>query len=261
MSRVVKLEGVQNARDLGSLVGAGQKPIRSGLMFRGGELAKATERDRRRLFEGLGIGCVIDVRCGWERVEKPDVEVPGVENLHIPFYDLDIVGIEYTEPAKGTKTVGRDVACDPQHFYRSLSNPLTVGQMRAGMHALFDHALAGCPVYMHCSGGKDRAGIMSLLALTILGVDREQILDDYLFTNVSRDRHYDEMLERFLRFAGGDQEKARALTDAHRALPANLDAFYESVRERYGSMDVFVREQLGFDDALLGDVRRFCLEG
>ena len=89
------------------------RQVTAGRIVRGGALNRITEVDRDLLFGTMGIGCIIDVRCGWEREEKPDVPTPGVENLHIPFYDLEKVGIEYTEPAVGTKTVGRDDPNDP----------------------------------------------------------------------------------------------------------------------------------------------------
>ena len=184
--RTIELEGADNIRDLGGMPVAGNRRIAKGLLFRGSALAGITERDMQLLFGELGIKRVIDVRTGWERAAKPDIQAPGVEYLHIPFYDIEKVGIEYTEPAAGTKVIGRDVACDPDLFYRSLANPLTVRQMREGLHSMLDSAIAGRPVYVHCSGGKDRAGILTLLALTVLGADRNAILDDYLLTNVAR---------------------------------------------------------------------------
>ena len=232
--------------------------VAPGLFFRGGALVGATESDCAMLFGTLGIKCVVDVRCGWEREAKPDILAPGVEYLHIPFYDLDIVGIEYTRPAEGTKAVGRDVACEPDHYYRSLANPLTVGQMRKGLHAVFEHALEGLPVYQHCSGGKDRSGMLALLTLTILGASSQDILDDYLFTNVARDKNHDKMMERFLRFTEGDEQRARELTEAHRARPQNIQAFYEAVEEAYGDMASFVHNQLGFDDELIARIRETC---
>ena len=219
-----------------------------------------TSGDVETLFGTLGISCIIDVRCGWEREAKPDVQIEGVENLHIPFYDLEKVGIEYTEPAAGTKTVGRDIACNPVPFYRSLANPLTVNQMRKGVDAVFAHATQGKPVYIHCSGGKDRAGIMSLLVLTILGANEEAILEDYLLTNLSRDKNYDKVYARFLRLADGNEQRARELVESHRAQPSNLVAFREEIDERYKSMDAFVRNQLGIDDARKAELRAFCTE-
>lgn len=225
----------------------GGRTVVPGRFFRGGALNEATSADVDVLFGELGIRCVIDVRCGWEREAKPDVSVAGVENVHIPFFDQEKVGIEYTEPAAGTKVVGRDVACDPLHFYGALSNVLTAGQMREAVHLAFDQALAGNPVYLHCSGGKDRAGILALLILTVLGADRESILNDYLITNESRDRHYDAEFKRFLRFADGNEELAHKLTRAHRANPENLQAFYDSLDVRYGGMEAFIVETLQID--------------
>lgn len=253
----IQLEKVRNARDLGGIPVEGGRAVAPGLFFRGGALNEATPADIDMLFGELGIRCVIDVRCGWEREAKPDVSVPGVENVHIPFFDQEKVGIEYTEPAAGTKVVGRDVACDPLHFYGALSNVLTAGQMREAVHLAFDQALAGNPVYLHCSGGKDRAGILALLILTVLGADRESILDDHLVTNESRDRHYDTEFKRFLRFADGDEELAHKLTQAHRANPENLQAFYDSLETRYGGMEAFIVETLQIDRRYRAKIKEY----
>ena len=255
---IIELQGVDNARDLGGIPVEGGNVVKRGLFVRGGALSGATESDCERLFGEIGVACVIDLRTGWERREKPDVEIAGVDYVHIPFYDLEKVGIEYTEPAKGTKVIGRDVACEPERFYRSLSNALTVRQMREGMGVAFSRALSGQPVYEHCSGGKDRAGVFALLILTVLGASRESILEDYLFTNVSRDGNFDKMLARFMRFSDGDEKRARELVHAHRALPENLDAFYAGIEARYGDMNDFVRNQLGIDDERRATIREAC---
>ena len=244
----IELDSVGNVRDLGGTPVEGGRVVASGLFYRGSVLVNVSEHDRDVLFNQLGIACVIDLRTGWEREAKPDIEVEGVENLHIPFYDEEKVGLEYTTPAPGTIMIGRDVACDPGDYYRSLANPLTADQMRKGLEAAFDRALQARPVYEHCSGGKDRAGILALLILTVLGASREDILADYLATNAARDKNLEHVYERFLRLANGDGERARELTFEHRARPENLDAFYEAINGRYGTMDSFICNQLGIDD-------------
>ena len=255
---IIELQGVKNARDLGGIpVGEGRM-VAPGLLYRGGPLTGATVADRAMLFDQLGIRCVIDLRTGWEREAKPDIQEPGVENLHIPFFDLDIVGIEYTRPAAGTVPIERDVAYDPDHYYRSFLNDRTVAQMREAVNALFERAMRGCPVYFHCSGGKDRAGILALLALAALGASSDDILKDYLLTNESRDADIQPVYERFLAFADGDEALARELTRSHRARPENLSAFYDEMTARYGSMSAFIRIQLGIDSALQGKIRQTC---
>lgn len=247
--RSIGLRSVDNVRDLGGIPTVDARVVRRGLIFRGSALSKICAEDAQLLFGRLGIGCVVDLRCGWERTAKPNAELPGVESLHIPFYDEEIVGIEYTEPAAGTKVVGRDVACDPDRFYRSLANPLTVGQMRQCIHVVLDRASRGIPVYQHCSGGKDRTGIMSLLTLIVLGAEPMAILEDYLETNISRDRNHRAVFERFLVLAEGDEHRAHELTMSHRARPENLVAFHEAVCEAYGSMEAFIENELGISSA------------
>jgi len=130
--------------------------------------------------------------------------------------------------------------------------------MRKGLDASFSRTMRGEPVYHHCNGGKDRVGVLTLLILTALGASREAILEDYLYTNVSRDKRYQEMFERFLRLSDGDKERAHELVVSHRALPENLDAFYDAVENAYGNMDAFIRNQLGISDELRAQLREAC---
>lgn len=256
--RTIRLEGVANVRDLGGIPVRGGRQVAPGLLYRGSALHGATQRDMRALFEELGIACVVDLRCGWEREAKPNRLPLGVEEFHIPFYDLEKVGIEYTEAADGTKAVGKDVACDPDHFYRSLANPLTVAQIAKALRCILDRASEGVPVYQHCSGGKDRTGVMTMLMLTVLGASEEDIMSDYLLTNVARDADYDRVYQRFLRLADGDSRRARELVESHRARPENLFAFLEAVEEAYGGIGEFVTGVLGVDEAACARFRNAC---
>lgn len=256
--RAVQLQRIDNVRDLGGIPVCGGRMVKPGVLYRGSAPYGMSDSDRTELFERRGIACIIDVRCGWERTAKPTPQIPGVEMHHIPFYDKDIVGIEYTEPAAGTKVVGRDVACDPLRFYHSLSNELTARQMREALACIFEYMAAEKPVYYHCSGGKDRAGILTFLILYVLGASREDILEDYLATNISRDAKYESVFARFLKLADGDEQRARELTESHRARPENLMAFYEGITERYGSLDEFIEEQLGIGSSVREAFRAVC---
>ncbi len=255
---MMTFEGVDNVRDLGGIPVYGGRAVASGLIFRGAALSGATSADRHRLFEELRISCVIDLRCGWEVEAKPDPAYDGVDQLHIPFYDLEKVGVEYDKGARAGQRVGRDVACDPDDFYRSLANPRTVAQMRECLAHVIARTTNGLAVYQHCSGGKDRTGIMAMLVLTVLGASFQHILDDYLLTNISRDAQLEAVYVKFLRMAEGDEARARRLVHEHRARRQNLEAFWEAVCERYGNVDAFVHEQLGIGDALREEFRAAC---
>ncbi len=257
---IISIEGAENIRDLGGIPLPSGHIIKSGVLYRGGNLSKITPAGARFLVEDLGVSLIVDLRVSWELEEKPDVELSGVENAHIPFYDREIVGIDYTEPEAGTLVVGRDTACNPDHFYRHMANELTAAQMGKAVQLILSHAMKNKPVYFHCSGGKDRAGIIALCLLTVLGASEESILQDYLLTNLSRDKHIDMVYQRFLRLAGGNEELAREITQNHRARPENLIAFREAVQERYGSMDAFVVQKLGMTPELVVRAREALTE-
>ena len=244
MAHIV-IEGVENVRDLGGIPVFDNRQVKCGLFYRGANLSAITPYGAHVFAQELGISMVIDLRVGWETEEKPDVVIPGVSYCHIPFYDKEKVGIDYTEKATGTQLVGRDIACDPDHFYRHMPNELTAAQTGKVVRLMMERALEGKATYVHCSGGKDRAGIAAFCLLTVLGASDRDILDDYLLTNVSRDAHIDGIYQRFLRLSGGDERRAWEITNAHAARAENLEAYRNSVIQRYGSMDSFIEKQLG----------------
>ena len=61
--------------------------------------------------------------------------------------------------------------------------------MLRGAAPLFGRLLGGLadpgslPAVFHCTGGKDRTGVSAALLLELLGVSREQVLDDYELTS------------------------------------------------------------------------------
>ena len=59
-------------------------------------------------------------------------------------------------------------------------------------------ASADGPTLVHCAAGKDRTGVSVALALSLLGVRREDIVEDYLVTA----RHENEIEARFRRVFG-----------------------------------------------------------
>ena len=57
---------------------------------------------------------------------------------------------------------------------------------KAGYRRFFQELLdlpEGLAILWHCTDGKDRTGIASMLLLTALGASRETVMEDYLLTN------------------------------------------------------------------------------
>ena len=62
------------------------------------------------------------------------------------------------------------------------------------------------PVVLHCTAGKDRTGVSTAFLLSILGVSRDVIEEDYLLTNLDTERQAD-FIERTVGYPDGYDRK------------------------------------------------------
>jgi protein tyrosine/serine phosphatase len=107
------------------------------------------------------------------------------------------------------------------------------------------------PIVVHCAAGKDRTGLICALTHHVAGVSADDIMADYLLTN-------DEVrLARKMSFLGPwlrdtvgktvDDEALRVAVSVH---PQYLETAFGVIREAHGSLDGYLRDVLGVDDAL-----------
>jgi protein-tyrosine phosphatase len=136
--------------------------LRPGRLYRSDALHGLTARGRSQL-AGMGISRVIDLRSRLDR------RLTGRDRLRG-------VGAEYLSiPIRG---VGRRF--DPSTItlaavYRNILEQEGT-QVGAAIRAIAD---AEGPVVVHCTAGKDRAGIVVALTLLALGVDTDTVTADF----------------------------------------------------------------------------------
>jgi protein-tyrosine phosphatase len=115
------------------------------------------------------------------------------------------------------------------------------------------------PFVVHCTGGKDRAGMASALILLAVGVSEEQVMEDFLLTNDLLAEVIEQRLLaiRFLSLFRTDPEQVRPLMGVERRyLQAGLDA----MREKHGSVDAYLELELGLGPDERGRLRELLLE-
>ena len=161
---------IQNMRDLGGIRSADGREIRFGMLFRSAHLSQAVESDLER------ISTVIDLRTSEERSEKPD-QTFGREYLVLPVFDSIVAGISHEERS------GKQVLPDMAVLYGRLMRECS-DSFRKIVLSIMNHDFSTGAVLWHCTEGKDRCGMTTALVLEALGVSREEILKDYLKTNL-----------------------------------------------------------------------------
>ncbi|HUW81507.1 MAG TPA: tyrosine-protein phosphatase [Phycisphaerae bacterium] len=156
-TRWVELPGALNARDLGGYGAADGKTVRWHKVYRSAALHALTG-EGCQAFANLRIKTVIDMR---NRL------------LSSPLFGGDVLCVHccaevHLLPVKDVR--------DANVF----ESAQWIELFREGLPLLAD--ADRLPLLFHCGAGKDRAGAFSAVLLAILGVDRQDIVDDYLLS-------------------------------------------------------------------------------
>jgi len=176
LSVPIALQGASNFRDLGGYAGAGGQRVRPGRVFRSDHLADLTPDDVAAL-QALSLTHSIDFRGVAESAALP-YQIPGVTNIALPIEPT--VAQQLRELFASGQVPSREetvaLMCDTYRMYVHEGGPIFAGLLRQ----LLAHAT---PVVFHCTAGKDRTGFAAALLLSLLGVERPTIMQDYLLTN------------------------------------------------------------------------------
>lgn len=256
MSKVIAFEKLHNARDLGGMPAADGRQIRPGLLYRTGHLSDLTESDAVRL-ESM-VRTVVDFRTDAERLEAPDAVLPGVTAYHIPVVENMTGGISREEEAD--RRISEILLLKPAEaknymceLYRMFTGDFASAQYSRFLQILKD---AEGGVLWHCTAGKDRAGIASVILEEILGVPREMIIDDYMRTNEYLAGDIRFLTQMIKKKSGTDSPLAdEALRYLFGAEEDYIRSWYRAVEEKSGGIDNFLRDSLGVSDGLREEFR------
>ncbi|MEU1462071.1 tyrosine-protein phosphatase [Streptomyces sp. NPDC005727] len=239
------LAGVRNFRDVGGLPTEDGRRVRSGVLFRSGHLAHATDEDAAFL-GSLGLHTVFDFRnAADQKLEGPDVALPGVRNVNLPLSD-PADGAEFWKMVRdGDLDQLRGILADGKGAARMVASYRKIVTERTAEHSRVLHALAedSVPALMHCAAGKDRAGISIAVTLLAVGVERDAIVADYLESNAKHRRY------KVRRNGSPDSaytpEVMDLLSPLFDARAEYLQAAFGSIEATWGGLDAYFEQGLG----------------
>ena len=265
--RAIAFEGVENARDMGTLVMQDGQTIRMGMLVRSGCLAKASDGDVAVLKEKYRLTDVFDFRFEAEANATPDRIIDGVSYTHLSTLPTAFIqGFSSSRP-DSTRMDTRDMAAmlmkyafDPkaQTMARQLYPAIVTDSTAQHYYGEFLRGVLNAKggVLWHCSQGKDRAGWASAFLLAALGASRETIVADFDLSNQSYAPAVEAMTDKVkgkerLRVGdgtsgmGSDEAVAfiRAMVGVSRE---NFEATLNLIDQRYGSLPGYIENQLGF---------------
>ncbi|WP_329184951.1 tyrosine-protein phosphatase [Streptomyces sp. NBC_01428] len=255
-----ELGGVRNFRDVGGLPTTDGRRVRPGQLFRSGHLAHATEEDAAFL-SSLGLHTIFDFRnAADQKLEGPDVELPGVRNVNLPLSD-PADGSEFWKMVRdGDLDQLRALLGDGKAADRMIGSYRAIITERTAEHSRVLRSMAedGVPALMHCAAGKDRAGLSIAVTLLALGVERDAIVADYLESNATHRRY--KVRRTSSAASAYSPEVMELLSPLFDARAEYLTAAFETIEETWGGVDAYLEKGLGLTPELRDRLRERLLD-
>ncbi len=242
--RALPLEGIHNFRDYGGYASRFGGHVRSGILFRSGQHVDATPQDLDAV-AALKLATIIDLRGDSERADFPCARHPDF-NAEILFSEGETVDQAHAPHLEAAREVvtARDahqamVALYPRIAFR----PPIISIFREYIDTL---ARDDAPSLIHCLAGKDRTGVGVAVVHHVLGVHADDIMEDYLLTNVvgNIERRVAAGAKTVRNLFGPSMEEGavRTLMAVH---PEFLGAAFSAMCDAHGSIDGYAEQALG----------------
>ncbi|MCM1439042.1 MAG: tyrosine-protein phosphatase [Roseburia sp.] len=258
------LKKLFNTRDLGGIPTADGRKIKHGKLIRSGKLNKIPPKTVEAL-KKMRVTTVVDLRIFTELEEDPDTIWEGVKYVHLPVLCTATPGITRERSMKRTMTIeskrlknefGSADNYMAEMYCAVLLNEEPQQLLKQMLRLIIDNE--DC-ILWHCSGGKDRAGIVAMLVESLLGVDEEVIVADYVAS------HRFQRLRFFWNRAGlviapCSVRLKKMLYGMMAAKPQYITAAMDRIKEMYGSITEYCKQVLNVSDGDIALMKQKYLE-
>ncbi len=220
-SRFIDLQGCVNFRDIGGYRNRQGQTVAWGKVFRSDSLHLMTADDIGRVYQAMGVVTLIDLRNSTEtKRDEYKSSLPTTVNYRSVSF-LELHGIDPFElgddPAARLADINLWILANSGHLIAEALNALAEDP--------------NLPAIFHCTAGKDRTGVLAAMILSILDVDEEQIMADYLLTNQTMDRLFPR-----LQSIPGNEERPRVSFEAQ---PKAMEAMLSDLNNNHGGAQAY----------------------
>ncbi len=251
------MDRISNFRGIGGLATTDGRTTASGLLWRSGHLARATDDDLARL-HALAVRTVVDLRTDDDiATDGPDLLPDEVVCRPIPIPDEAGVGADIRAKIlrgdlgemRSVWSNGRSMEIAVQGAVKMATNPSQVAAFSEVFSVIGESD--NWPLVWHCSAGKDRAGWVGTALLLLLGVGRDAVVAHYLTSN----RRTDERIAGLVASGRTDSSLVDLIRPFVEVSPEAVRAQMEAVDGHWGGAEAMFRDGFGFDDRRISELR------
>ena len=253
--RAIALEGVKNCRTLAGMETADGRTIREGMLYRSAALRMPTESDLISLQKEHRLSAVLDLRTPKEQNEHPDLLPQNCRHHSISIFETAKAGVTREESTDRKRKIPK-----MEDLYRMMiMHPACQANFYQALTTVMTHDFSQGSILFHCTAGKDRCGILTMLVLGSLGVDESLIREDYLLTNKYYGPEHDPYYH-VLKSIGSPQEVMEEFKEFLLAKESYYKTALDAIETTAGSISAYIRETIGIPREMIHQFQNTVLE-
>ncbi len=264
-AQLLNLSSILNARQLGGYCNADGKRIKSNLLIRSGTLHYATAEDLDKLINVYGLSTIIDLRDCDEIKNHPDPQLPNVK-----YYSLSVMGEDSANSlaiveiyrqyqnnvGKAYVEMIRQDALVPDMYTNFFDSTKSMQAYRKFFDILLSEQGT---ILWHCTGGKDRTGLATVMLLVILGIDEKTILKDFALINEINRKKINYIRTEASKYTA-DAAELKQIEALAGVYSPYMQKVFDRAKAESGSTISFIQEKLGLTDYDIHCLREKFLE-
>lgn len=222
-----------NLRDFGGLPTVNGNRMKTGLLYRSGNLEKLSNSNLLAISE-LHLQTVIDFRSMEEQSKSPG-GFPGNRKVSLPC-NIDQITRQRLRPLLLRRYADDEIVEAIDSVYKEMTDLMVhpVGEM---IRIIL--GTGNCPVLIHCRAGKDRTGFAAAIIQLAMGVDQETIMHEYLKSNEFISPKISKALKRLRLFTLGLFPKGN-LQAAFEVKAQYLNTAFSVIENKYGGLERYL---------------------
>lgn len=254
--RFILLEKAYNFREIGGIDTGNGSRMKKGILYRSDELSQLTKNDRK-IFDGLNIKTVIDLRGVQERKKKVD-RIPddlNVLNIPIDHRNQDLKQMQFfLFLIQKSKDFDFEEYIKGHYFGTAFE---CTAQIKTILTLLSDEK--NLPALIHCTVGKDRTGFTSALLQLLAGVPRDVVLDEYMATNKYIGVRIKQIV-RMIRILSLFRASIEQIQPMLEVRPAYLNNVLDEIFRRCGSIENYLLTCCNMEQPVIDRLKELLVE-
>ena len=250
-SQSLGMETLGNARELGGYKTLDGRTVKHGVLLRSAKPYGASASDLEKLKDKYHLGVITDFRMAFEREREPNPSIKDVKDVWCPIIDEDLFSaniatdsIEHSTSLFDRLKIAVEKGLINETMYVGF---ISMAQGKKGYAEFFRELLdlpEGKSLLFHCTQGKDRTGLGAMLILSVLGVDEQTVMQDYLLTNDFNATLIEKEKLMLSKYNLPEEDLHRYLSAMDWVNPRFMQNAIDYLKKEYGSIKGYVTREL-----------------